>query len=129
MDPITQGAFGAVLAQSTSKSRDLGKAALIGSIAGMAPDLDVIIRSSEDSLLAIEYYPCFTVYSHWRTDLRCRFISVADPSYGCQFFKNMCMVYRGVCDARAFRCVYKLRNAINVALFKPSLCVGYYLYY
>ena len=60
MDPITQGAFGAVLAQSTSKSRDLGKAALIGSIAGMAPDLDVIIRSSEDSLLAIEYHRHFT---------------------------------------------------------------------
>ncbi|MGK0272212.1 MAG: inner membrane protein [Cocleimonas sp.] len=60
MDPITQGAFGAVFAQTQGKPKDLAKAAIIGGIAGMAPDLDVLIRSSNDSLLALEYHRQFT---------------------------------------------------------------------
>ena len=60
MDPITQGAFGAVFAQSHGSKKDLAKAALIGAIAGMAPDLDILIRSADDSLLALEYHRHFT---------------------------------------------------------------------
>jgi len=60
MDPVTQGAFGAVFAQTQGSPKNLAKAALIGGIAGMAPDLDVLIRSSNDSLLALEYHRQFT---------------------------------------------------------------------
>ena len=60
MDPITQGAFGAVFAQTQGNKKELAKAALIGAIAGVAPDLDVLIRSSNDSLLALEYHRHFT---------------------------------------------------------------------
>lgn len=60
MDPVTQGVFGALFAQTSGQSKKLAKAAVIGAIAGMAPDLDVLIRSSEDSLLALEYHRHFT---------------------------------------------------------------------
>jgi len=60
MDPITQGAFGAVFAQTRGKSKNLAKAAVIGGLAAMAPDLDVLIRSSNDPLLALQYHRHFT---------------------------------------------------------------------
>jgi inner membrane protein len=64
MDPLTQGLLGAVVSQSSVKkntSRQLMKVAVVcGILGGMAPDLDVLIRSSEDSLLGIEYHRHFT---------------------------------------------------------------------
>jgi len=60
MDPITQGAFGAVFAQTQGNTKNIAKAALIGGIAGMAPDLDVLISSTDDTLLALEYHRQFT---------------------------------------------------------------------
>lgn len=60
MDPITQGAFGAVFAQLQGKKRTLAQAAIIGGLAGMAPDLDILIRSSQDPLIALEYHRHFT---------------------------------------------------------------------
>jgi len=60
MDPITQGAFGAVFAQTQGKTKDLAKAAVIGALAGMAPDLDILIRSVNDPLLALQYHRHFT---------------------------------------------------------------------
>ena len=60
MDPITQGAFGAVFAQTQGNVKNLAKAAVIGALAGMAPDLDVLIRSDHDSLLALQYHRHFT---------------------------------------------------------------------
>lgn len=60
MDPITQGAFGAVFAQTQGNAKDLAKAAVIGGLAGMAPDLDVLIRSTDDSLLTLQYHRHFT---------------------------------------------------------------------
>lgn len=60
MDPVTQGAFGAVFAQTSGRTKDLAKAAVIGAIAGMAPDLDVLIRSSNDPLLALEFHRHFS---------------------------------------------------------------------
>ena len=56
MDPLTQGLFGATAAQLPAEKQNIAKASLIGALAGMAPDLDVFIRSSNDSLLALEYH-------------------------------------------------------------------------
>lgn len=63
MDPITQGALGAVFPQALQREDGAGhlKAiALIGALAGMSPDLDVLIRSSSDPLLAFEFHRQFT---------------------------------------------------------------------
>lgn len=60
MDPMTQGALGAVLPQSASNSRAIASAGLLGFLAGMAADLDVLIRSAEDPLLFLEYHRQFT---------------------------------------------------------------------
>ena len=60
MDPVSQGVLGAVFAQTRGPKHALGKAAVIGAIAGMLPDLDVLIRSSTDPLLAVEFHRHFT---------------------------------------------------------------------
>ncbi|PCI47605.1 MAG: metal-dependent hydrolase [Moraxellaceae bacterium] len=61
MDPITQGVFGASLPQSLEHQRRYQKAAFaIGFLSGMAPDLDVFIRSSSDPLLALDFHRHFT---------------------------------------------------------------------
>lgn len=60
MDPLSQGALGAALPQSVAKSQRVGLAMLCGFAGGMAPDLDVLIRSSEDPLLFLEYHRQFT---------------------------------------------------------------------
>ena len=61
MDPITQGVLGATYAQSFIKNKSHHKMAMIfGFLAGMAADLDVIIRSSSDTLLFLEYHRQFT---------------------------------------------------------------------
>ena len=59
MDPLTQGTVGAVLPQALSK-KNLGVVALLGFLSGMAPDLDIFIRSSTDPLLSLEYHRQFT---------------------------------------------------------------------
>lgn len=59
MDPLTQGLIGATAARS-SVAGDMPRAGWIGLIAGMAPDLDVFIRSETDPLLAVEYHRHFT---------------------------------------------------------------------
>lgn len=60
VDPITQGALGAVTAQSFSSRKWMKHALLAGTLGGMAADLDVLIRSSSDPLLALEYHRHFT---------------------------------------------------------------------
>jgi len=65
MDPISQAALGAVAPQSvvgktTRDSLGLLRIGLIGALAGMAPDLDVLIQSSTDPLLQLEYHRQFT---------------------------------------------------------------------
>ena len=60
MDPISQGALGAVVPQSVLGNEKLRIAAIIGCIAGLAPDLDVFIQSASDPLLALEYHRQFT---------------------------------------------------------------------
>ncbi len=61
MDPLTQGAIGAALPQATRQtSRHIRIAAGLGFLAGMAADLDTLIRSESDPLLFLEYHRQFT---------------------------------------------------------------------
>ncbi|MDZ4083222.1 MAG: metal-dependent hydrolase [Bdellovibrionales bacterium] len=61
MDPISQAVIGASFSQSHSKAATKMPLALVaGIIGGMAPDLDVLIRSSSDPLLAIQFHRHFT---------------------------------------------------------------------
>jgi len=60
MDPLTQGVLGATLPQSVSRRGDTLGAGLLGLLAGMAADLDVLIRSANDPLLFLEYHRQFT---------------------------------------------------------------------
>jgi len=60
MDPLTQSTLGAALPQSVARKPHVGLAMLCGLLAGMAPDLDVFIRSNEDPLLFLEYHRQFT---------------------------------------------------------------------
>ncbi|MCB9718143.1 MAG: metal-dependent hydrolase [Myxococcales bacterium] len=60
MDAITQGLLGAAAAQAVLGSR-LGKRAwLYGAIGGMAADLDILIRSADDPLVAWRFHRNFT---------------------------------------------------------------------
>ncbi|NND67502.1 MAG: metal-dependent hydrolase [Halioglobus sp.] len=60
MDPITQGVLGASLPQASHRGERFAAAGILGFLAGMAPDLDVLIRSSNDPLLFLEYHRQFT---------------------------------------------------------------------
>jgi len=64
MDPITQGALGAIagqaLTQQNKKYSKLIPITLIAGLAGMSPDLDVLIRSNKDPLLFLVYHRQFT---------------------------------------------------------------------
>lgn len=60
MDPVSQGSVGAALAASAADRQRVLAAGALGSLAGMAPDLDVLIRSSTDPLLFLEYHRQFT---------------------------------------------------------------------
>ena len=60
MDPISQGIVGAALTQSSAKKNNIIKIGVIGFMAGMVPDLDVLIKSSTDPLLSLEYHRQFT---------------------------------------------------------------------
>ena len=60
MDPLSQAAIGAAASQSGSNASTVRHAIWIGALAGMAPDLDVLIQSNTDPLLALEYHRQFT---------------------------------------------------------------------
>jgi inner membrane protein len=60
MDPITQGLVGAVVPQSVSSKATIRYATIVGLLSGMAPDLDVLIRSKTDHLLWLEFHRHFT---------------------------------------------------------------------
>ncbi|MBT4522953.1 MAG: metal-dependent hydrolase [Halieaceae bacterium] len=60
MDPLTQGVLGASLSQSGAKRGEVATAGVLGFLAGMTADLDVLIRSSTDPLLFLEYHRQFT---------------------------------------------------------------------
>ena len=60
MDPLTQGVIGAVVAQQAAKKKFFYVASCLGFFAGMAPDLDIFIRSNDDPLIALEFHRQFT---------------------------------------------------------------------
>ncbi len=60
MDPLTQGVLGAALPQSLSKKKSLIIIGFIGFLSGLAPDLDLLIRSESDPLLFLEFHRQFT---------------------------------------------------------------------
>jgi inner membrane protein len=60
MDPLSQGVIGASLPQSMSHKKTIVAATVFGALSGMAPDLDILIRSSTDPLMALEYHRQFT---------------------------------------------------------------------
>jgi inner membrane protein len=60
MDPISQAVIGAAAAALVCKPQQRRRALLLGALAGMAPDLDILIRSSQDPLMALEYHRHFT---------------------------------------------------------------------
>jgi inner membrane protein len=60
MDLITQGLAGAMLAQGAARAAELRRAALIGAVAGLLPDADILIHAAHDPLFNIEYHRHFT---------------------------------------------------------------------
>ncbi len=60
MDPLSHAVLGAALAEPAAPSRQIGAAVAVGALAAIAPDADVLIRSSADPLLALEYHRHFT---------------------------------------------------------------------
>ncbi len=60
MDPLSQGIVASVAAQQKNSKEKILLITIIGFLSGMAPDLDVFIRSSHDPLLAIEFHRQFT---------------------------------------------------------------------
>ena len=60
MDPLSQGAVGTAFAQSTANKKNIFKISVIGFLAGLAPDLDILIKSSTDPILFLEYHRQFT---------------------------------------------------------------------
>jgi len=60
MDPISQGTVGAAFAQSAADKNNIATISIVGFLAGLAPDLDVLIRSSTDPVLFLEYHRQFT---------------------------------------------------------------------
>ena len=59
MDPISQGTVGAAFAQSTASKNNIIRIGFIGFLAALAPDLDVLIRSSDDPILFLKYHRQF----------------------------------------------------------------------
>jgi inner membrane protein len=60
MDIVTQGVLGAALAQSVAKKEHVRLATIIGLVAGVIADADILIRSSADPLLSLEFHRHFT---------------------------------------------------------------------
>ena len=60
MDPVTQGVIGAAVPQSAMSPGKARATALLGCLAGMAPDLDVLLSSRADPLLFLEFHRQFT---------------------------------------------------------------------
>lgn len=60
MDPLTHALAGAAIASAVA-GRQAGRASLLlGAVAGLLPDVDYLIRSAADPLLAIEHHRGFT---------------------------------------------------------------------
>ncbi|WPJ95221.1 metal-dependent hydrolase [Coraliomargarita algicola] len=60
MDPLTQASVGAAAAALVCRRAETRQALLLGALAGAAPDIDVLIRSDSDPLLALQFHRHFT---------------------------------------------------------------------
>ena len=60
MDPVSHAALGAALAQQCSRQSRFPAAVIPAVVGGLAPDLDLLIRSVDNPLLAIEAHRHFT---------------------------------------------------------------------
>lgn len=60
MDILTQGLLGSAMAQTATQPEEIRRVALLGFIAGLAADADILISSTQDPLLTIEYHRQFT---------------------------------------------------------------------
>lgn len=60
MDPVSQGVVGVAAAQAVSRHPWVRRAALMGLVAGLAPDADIFIQSATDPLLSLQFHRQFT---------------------------------------------------------------------
>ena len=60
MDPFSQAVVGGVAGQNVSNKEEVRVAGLVAFFSATLPDLDVLIKSSTDPLLALEYHRQFT---------------------------------------------------------------------
>jgi len=60
MDPLTQGILGSTASQLVSSRKQKVSASVLGFLSGMAADLDILIRSSNDPLFSLEFHRHFT---------------------------------------------------------------------
>ena len=60
MDPLTQGVVGATVSQQPANKKTILVATFLGFFSGLAPDLDIFIRSTNDPLLILEFHRQFT---------------------------------------------------------------------
>ena len=60
MDPLSQAVVGASCAQALSNKKHFITVTVLGLLAGIAPDLDIFIRSNEDPMLFLEFHRQFT---------------------------------------------------------------------
>ena len=60
MDPLTQGIVATTASQSVSNKEKLLIASILGFLSGLAPDIDIFIRSTDDPLLFLEFHRQFT---------------------------------------------------------------------
>jgi inner membrane protein len=60
MDVVTQGLLGGVLARAAARPNERKIATLVGAVAGLLADADILLRSTSDPLLTIEYHRHFT---------------------------------------------------------------------
>ena len=60
MDIVTQGLLGSVAAVSGARKSEIKQAAWMGAVAGLLADADILIRSSADPLLVLEFHRQFS---------------------------------------------------------------------
>ena len=60
MDPLSQGALGVAVAQAFAPRERVVVAGVLGGLAGLAPDLDVLVQASDDPLLFLTFHRQFS---------------------------------------------------------------------
>ena len=123
MDPLSQAAIGAAAAQSASATKTVRHALWIGAAAGMAPDLDVLIQSSTDPLLALEYHRQFThsllFVPIGGTPLRCDALPHRQET--AIFQASLALRSAGLWHPRPARYLHNLRHAVAMAVNRHAV--------